>query len=101
VRVQEHCLEAVRRGGAVTEVGVYVLLIIILSHYRWFDKGIRMMGGQVWVQRYTVHLIVLIREGKVVLDDTITHTVPLAQASKIYDIFNKKRDNGLKAVLKP
>jgi alcohol dehydrogenase len=40
-------------------------------------------------------------EGKVVLDDIITHKVLLSEASKMYDIFNKKEDNCLKVILQP
>ena len=69
--------------------------------YKWFDKGIKLMGGQAWVQRYIDELIALVSEGKVKLDDIITHRVPLGLAPKMYDIFNKKEDNCLKVVLKP
>jgi alcohol dehydrogenase len=82
-------------------VGVYGTPYDNFPLHRWFDKGIRLMGGQAWVQRYIDHLISLVSEKKVVLDDIITHTVPLAQASKMYDIFNKKQDNCVKVVLKP
>lgn len=59
------------------------------------------MGGQAWVHRYIDHLISLVEEGKVKLDDIITHKVALQDASKMYDIFNKKEDNCVKVVLKP
>jgi alcohol dehydrogenase len=101
MKVLEYCLEAVRRGGAVTVVGVYGTPYDNFPLHRWFDKGIRLMGGQAWVQRYIDQLLGFVSDGKVVLDDIITHTVPLSQASKMYDIFNKKQDNCLKVVLKP
>jgi alcohol dehydrogenase len=59
------------------------------------------MGGQAWVQRWIDKLIDLVREGKVTLDDVITHKVSLAQAEKMYDIFNKKEDGCVKVVLNP
>jgi alcohol dehydrogenase len=59
------------------------------------------MGGQAWVQRYTNHLFTLVEEGKVRLEDVITHKVPLSEAAKMYDIFNNKKDNCVKVVLKP
>jgi alcohol dehydrogenase len=46
-------------------------------------------------------LISLVEEGKVKLNDIITHKVALQDASKMYDIFNKKEDNCVKVVLKP
>jgi len=58
-------------------------------------------GGQAPVQKYIDHLLSLVQEGKVTLDDIITHNVPLKEASRMYDIFNKKEDNCVKVVLKP
>jgi S-(hydroxymethyl)glutathione dehydrogenase / alcohol dehydrogenase len=101
MKVLEHCFDAVRRGGTVTVVGVYGTPYDNFPLHQWFDKGIKLMGGQAWVQRYIDKLITLVEDGKVVLDDIITHKVPLSEASKMYDIFNKKEDNCLKVILKP
>lgn len=101
MKVLEHCFDAVRRGGTVTVVGVYGTPYDNFPLHQWFDKGIKLMGGQAWVQRYIDKLITLVQDGKVVLDDIITHKVPLSEASKMYDIFNKKEDNCLKVILKP
>lgn len=101
MKVLESCLDAVRRGGTVTVVGVYGSPYDNFPLYKWFDKGLKMVGGQAWVQRYIDHLLHLVADGKVVLDDIITHKVPLSEASKMYDIFNKKEDNCVKVVLKP
>ncbi|MDO6389528.1 zinc-dependent alcohol dehydrogenase [Pontibacter sp. BT731] len=101
MKVLEKCMDAVRRAGTVTVVGVYGSPYNNFPLYKWFDKGLTLRGGQAWVHRYIDHLISLVQEGKVKLDDIITHTVPLAEASRMYDIFNKKEDNCLKVVLKP
>jgi len=37
----------------------------------------------------------------VVLDDIITHTLPLSKVSHAYKIFDEKQDNCVKVVLKP
>jgi alcohol dehydrogenase len=58
-------------------------------------------GGQAPVHKYIYHLLSLVQEGKVTLHDIITHQVPLSEASRMYDIFNKKEDNCVKVVLKP
>lgn len=101
MKVLERCFDAVRRGGTVTVVGVYGTPFDNFPLHQWFDKGITLRGGQAWVQTYIDKLIILVQEGKVVLDDIITHKVPLSEASKMYDIFNKKEDNCVKVVLKP
>ncbi|MEI6949288.1 zinc-dependent alcohol dehydrogenase [Paraflavisolibacter sp. H34] len=101
MKVLELCFDAVRRGGTVTVVGVYGSPYDNYPLYKWFDKGIRLMGGQAPVHRYIDHLFALVKEGHVVLDDVITHKVPLDLAPNMYDIFNKKEDNCVKVVLKP
>jgi S-(hydroxymethyl)glutathione dehydrogenase / alcohol dehydrogenase len=101
MKVLEKCMDSVRRSGTVTVVGVYGSPYNNFPLYKWFDKGITLRGGQAWVQRYIDQLISLVQEGKVTLDDIITHTVPLSEASRMYDIFNKKEDNCVKVVLKP
>ncbi len=101
MKVLEHCFSAVRRGGAVTVVGVYGTPYNNFPLHQWFDKGIMLRGGQAPVQKYIDHLLSLVQEGKVTLDDIITHKVPLSEASRMYNIFNKKEDNCVKVVLKP
>jgi alcohol dehydrogenase len=101
MRVLERCLDAVRRGGVVTVLGVYGSPYDNFPLHQWFDKGIQIKGGQAPVHNYIDHLIELVSSGKVVLEDIITHKVPLTDAAKMYDIFNNKEDNCVKVVLKP
>ncbi|MDN3725114.1 zinc-dependent alcohol dehydrogenase [Aequorivita sp. SDUM287046] len=101
MKIIGYCLDAVRRGGTVTVVGVYGSPYDNFPVHQWFDKGVKIRGGQAFVHNYIDHLIDLVNTGKVVLDDIITHKVPLADASKMYDIFNNKKDNCVKVVLTP
>lgn len=101
MKVLERCFDAVRRGGTVTVVGVYGTPFNSYPLHQWFDKGIKLRGGQAPVHNYIDHLIDLVQAGKVTLEDIITHKVPLSEAAKMYDIFNKKEDNCVKVVLKP
>jgi alcohol dehydrogenase len=100
-KVMEHCIKAVRRGGTVTVVGVYGTPYDNFPIHRIFDKGITMRFGQAPVQKYIDLLLELVQSGKVVLDDIITHKLPLAEAPHAYDIFKKKEDSCVKVVLKP
>ncbi|MCX6219152.1 MULTISPECIES: zinc-dependent alcohol dehydrogenase [Spirosoma] len=100
-KVLELCFQAVRRGGIVSVVGVYGTPFDNISIGRMFDKGITVRFGQSFVHKNMSHLLDLVVQGKVVLDDIISHTLPLADASKAYDMFKKKQDDCTKVVLKP
>ena len=100
VKVIETCASAVRRGGVISIVGVYG------SSYRFplgqlFDKGVTIKMGQAKVQVYIDELLQLVRDKKVILDDVISHTLPLHQAEHAYKIFCDKQDNCTKVILKP
>lgn len=95
------CLDAVRRGGMVSIVGVYGMNYDNFPLAQIFEKGLTLRAGQVTVQKYIDHLITLVREEKIILNDIISHRLPLEDAERAYTIFNKKEDNCVKVVLKP
>jgi S-(hydroxymethyl)glutathione dehydrogenase/alcohol dehydrogenase len=101
MKVLDMCFEAVRRMGTVTIVGVYGSTYDNFPMHRIFDKGITIRQGQAPVLNYIDHLIDLVREEKVVLDDIITHTMPLEDAAHGYKIFQEKEEDCVKVVLKP
>ena len=53
------------------------------------------------MHKYIDHLIDIVQQQKIVLDDIITHRLPLSEISHGYDIFKKKEDNCVKVVLTP
>lgn len=100
IDVIDACASAVRRGGVISVVGVYA------SRYNFpfgqiFDKGLTIKTGQAPVHKYIDELLGLVRDKKVILDDVVTHTLPLDQAEHAYKIFCDKQDNCVKVVLKP
>jgi S-(hydroxymethyl)glutathione dehydrogenase / alcohol dehydrogenase len=101
MKVIDWCTQAVRRGGIVSVVGVYGSPYDNFPIHRIFDKGLIMKFGQAPVQKYIDHLFEIVRDGKVVLDDIITHKIPLSDATKGYDMFKNKVDDCVKVVLKP
>jgi len=101
MKVLEMCFEAVRRSGTVSILGVYGSPYDNFPLFRIFDKGITIKQGQAPVLNHIDKLIELVKEEKVVLDDIITHTMPLSEVSKAYKIFNEKDDDCVKVVLKP
>ncbi|WP_231489789.1 zinc-dependent alcohol dehydrogenase [Pedobacter sp. Leaf170] len=101
MKVLDMCFEAVRRMGTVSIVGVYGSPYDNFPLFRIFDKGITIKQGQAPVINYIDKLIGLVNDGKVVLDDIITHTLPLEDAAHGYKIFDEKEDDCVKVVLKP
>jgi len=93
--------KAVRRMGTVSIMGVYGSTYDNFPLHRIFDKGITLKMGQAPVLNYIDHLIDLVKEEKVVLDDIITHTLPLSEVTHGYDIFSKREEDCVKVVLKP
>jgi len=101
VKVLEACMSAVRRGGIVSVLGVYPALYDNFPVGQFFDKGIIMKGGQAPAHKHIDKLLEYVVEGRVKLDDIITHRLPLSEISHAYDIFDKKEDGCVKVVLDP
>lgn len=101
VKVLEACMSAVRRGGIVSVLGVYPTTYDNFPIGQFFDKGIILKGGQAPAQKYIDRLLNYVVEGKVTLDDIITHRLPLSQIAHAYDIFKKREDGCVKVVLDP
>jgi threonine dehydrogenase-like Zn-dependent dehydrogenase len=101
IDVFRDCVSAVRRGGTVSVVGVYGMPFDNFPIGQIFDKGLRLQFGQAQVHRVIDELLVAVEQGKVRLDDVITHRLPLARAAEAYETFNAKKDNCEKVVLKP
>lgn len=99
--VLENCFSAVRRGGVVSVVGVYGSNYHNFPLGQFFDKGLTMRAGQAPVQAYIDELLGLVENGDIVLEDIITHKLPLSEAPHGYKIFNNKEDDCLKVVLRP
>jgi S-(hydroxymethyl)glutathione dehydrogenase/alcohol dehydrogenase len=101
MKVLDMCFKAVRRSGTVSILGVYGSPYDNFPMHRIFDKGITIKQGQAPVLNYIDHLIELVKTEKVVLDDIITHSLPLSEVTHAYKIFDNKEDDCVKVVLKP
>lgn len=101
MKVLEMCFSAVRRSGTVTVVGVYGTPYDNFPVHQMFDKGLTIRQGQAPVLNHIDKLIELVKEEKVILDDIISHRLPLSQVSHAYDIFKNKQEDCVKVVLNP
>jgi len=93
-------LGSVRRGGTVSVIGVYTGLIDKFPMNAVMNRSLTIKTGQCHCQRYMQPLLDRIQRGEIDPTFVITHRLPLADAPRGYDIFNKKLDNCEKVVLK-
>jgi threonine dehydrogenase-like Zn-dependent dehydrogenase len=101
IKALKTCISAVRRGGFVTVIGVYGSPYSSFPLGQIFDKGISMRFGQSTPQTDIDLLLEWVQQGKVRLDDIISHRLPLEEAPHGYEIFCNKTDDCVKVVLKP
>ena len=95
------CFSSVRRGGSVSILGLYGMPYDNFPIGQIFDKGLTIHSGQALVHRYIDELISWLEEDRIRLDDIITHRLPLAEAAHGYEVFNEKKEECVKVVLKP
>lgn len=100
-KVLEACMSAVRRGGTVSVLGVYPTSYDNFPIGQFFDKGLIIKGGQAPAQKHIDTLLKFVEEGKVKLDDIITHRLSLSEVSHAYHIFKNKEEDCVKVVMDP
>lgn len=101
IKVLDACFSAARRGGRISILGVYPVNYDNFRLGQIFDKGLTIKAGQAPVHAVIDKLLGYVAEGKVVLDDVITHRMSLTDVAKGYEIFDKKEDGCVKVVLDP
>jgi threonine dehydrogenase-like Zn-dependent dehydrogenase len=96
-------LDAVRRGGTVSIIGVYTGMIDPLPLMDIFDKQVQLRMGQANVKRWVDDLMPLLTgdDDPLGVDNFATHRLPLTQASHGYELFQQKREGAIKVLLKP
>lgn len=92
---------ACRKGGTVSIPGVYGGFIDKMPMGAAMNKGLTFKMGQTHVHRYLNTLLERVQNGEIDPSFVITHRLPLDQAPHGYEIFNNKKDNCIKIVLKP
>ena len=96
-------IDAVRRGGTLSVVGVYGGAVDPIPMLELFDKGVQLRMGQAHVRRWVPDILPILEkdEDLLGLDDFVTHTLPLAEAPDGYAMFQAKQDGAIKVVLQP
>ena len=91
-------LDSVRPGGTVSVIGVFETPKTVPMNKLWI-KNITITMGLVNANRIP-ELINLIKAGKINMKPLITHSLPLSEVAEAYDIFEERRDNAIKVLLK-
>ncbi len=97
------CFESVRRGGTVSISGVYGGAVDPMPMMQLFDKGIQIRMGQAHVKRWMDDLLPLVLDDADPLgtEDFASHRVPLEEAPRAYETFQKKQDSAFKVLFQP
>ena len=96
-------IDAVRRGGTVSLLGVYGGAADPMPLMQMFDKQLQLRMGQANVRRWTDDIMPLLVDDADPLgtEQFVTHRLPLAEAPEAYAKFQGKQDEMIKVVFTP
>ena len=95
-------IDIVRRGGTISLIGVYGGMADPLPMLTIFDKQIQLRMGQANVKRWTDDIMPLLMNGDPLgVEGFATHRLPLDEAPRAYEMFQRKEDGAVKILLEP
>jgi threonine dehydrogenase-like Zn-dependent dehydrogenase len=95
-------IDAVRRGGTISLIGVYGGMADPLPMLQLFDKQVQLRMGQANVQRWVSDILPLLTDDDPLgVDSFATHHLPLTAGPDAYAMFQAKADGAVKVVLDP
>ena len=95
------CFNYVRPGGTISASGAYSEAEFPFPMFQAFLRDLTFKTGLCPSKNYMARLMRLIQESKIDPSVVITHTLPLDEAPRGYDLFDNRKDNCIKVVLKP
>lgn len=93
--------ELVRPGGTISVVGVHTEGDFAFSPAEAYDKNITYRVGRCPARHFMEHLLPLIQSNRYALENIVSHTLPLSQGAQGYALFDLKKEQCTKVVLKP
>ena len=96
-------IDTVRRGGTISLSGVYGGQLSPMPLMDLFDKQIQLRMGQANVWKWIDDCLPLVSDDSDPLgtERLATHQLPLSEAPRAYEMFQKKQDGAIKVVFKP
>jgi S-(hydroxymethyl)glutathione dehydrogenase/alcohol dehydrogenase len=95
-------IDAVRRGGTVSLIGVYGGASDPMPMMTLFDKQIQLRMGQANVKRWADDIMPLLSDDDPLgVEQFATHRLSLDDAPAAYEMFQKKQDGMVKVVMRP
>lgn len=95
-------IDIVGRGGTISLSGVYGGSADPLPMLTLFDKQVTLKMGQANVKHWVPEIMPLLTDADPLgVDDFATHRLPLSDAPRAYEMFQKKQDGAVKVVLEP
>ncbi|CAG0977832.1 S-(hydroxymethyl)glutathione dehydrogenase / alcohol dehydrogenase [Anaerolineae bacterium] len=88
--VLRRAIQACRKGGTVSIIGVYGGLVDKIPFGAAFNKGLTFRMGQMHGQRYLQPLMDRVERGEIDPSQVITHRMSLDEAPHGYEIFQQK-----------
>src|SRR5436190_9147580 len=92
-------IDILRPGGTISSVGVHTAKYFAFSPGEAYDKNLIYKSGRCPAHYYAEKLLMEELPERYAIEDIITHTFPLADGARAYDVFDRKLDNCIKAVL--
>jgi threonine dehydrogenase-like Zn-dependent dehydrogenase len=92
---------ACRNGGTLSVPGVYSGFVDKIPFGAVMNRSITIKTGQTHVHRYLQPLLERVQKGDIDPSFVISHTLPLEEAPRAYEMFRDKEDHCTKVVLKP
>ncbi|MEN3939197.1 alcohol dehydrogenase catalytic domain-containing protein [Staphylococcus shinii] len=93
--------ESVRKFGTIQLTGIYGTPADNYPLDLIFNRNVQVKSGQAPVIHQMPKLYDMIKNEVFDPTEIITHTMPLEDVKEAYDIFDQKKDNNIKVILKP
>lgn len=92
-------IDLIRPGGTISSVGVHTAKTFSFSPGEAYDKNLIYKSGRCPARYYAEKLLREEVPQRYAIEDIITHQFTLKDGPKAYEVFDKKLDNCIKAVL--